>query len=119
MLVGRVKACLSFKHNGKRMPSAMVEWFEMVGDRPDENTGMWVVRPETSNGERVPSIVHLYSIVRDVHLIPVFWGTQMPIDFNFSYSLDAFEHFHVNKYADYYSFECIILNTNHDVIDCS
>ena len=68
---------------------------------------------------RVPSIVHLYSIVRDVHLIPVFWGTQMPIDFNFSYSLDAFEHFHVNKYADYYSFECIILNTNHDVIDCS
>lgn len=107
MLVGRVKAFLSFTHNDIISRGALVEWFENVGDEPDTVTGMWVVRPEVVDGQRTVSIVHLDSIVRAVHLVPVYRDTTMPHDFERSYSLTAFNRFYVNRYADYHSFECI------------
>ena len=30
----------------ENMPCALVNWFVLDGDEPDEATGMWVVRPE-------------------------------------------------------------------------
>lgn len=107
MIVGRVQAFLAFTHESLRYPCALVEWFLRQDDEPDEITGMWVVEPETVDGNRVVGLVHIDSIVRAVHLMPVFRTTQMPRDFHFSHSLDAFTCYYVNHYADYHSHESL------------
>ncbi|KAF8870197.1 hypothetical protein BD779DRAFT_1614206 [Infundibulicybe gibba] len=35
-----------FTHLDKIYPCALVEWFEKVGQRPDDDTGLWIVRPD-------------------------------------------------------------------------
>lgn len=107
--VARVLAFLSVHHPRKdeRIPCAVVEWFNLQGGRPSSITGMWVVKPAAVGGRKVWGIVHLDSIIRSVHLLPVFRGITIPIDFHFSNSLDAFTSFYINKYADYHTHECI------------
>lgn len=107
MIVGRVKAFLAFTHDLVRYPCALVEWFLRQNDEPHAETGMWIVEPEILDRKRVTGLVHIDSIVRAVHLMPVFRHLQMPHDFHFSYSLDAFTCFYVNKYVDYHSHECL------------
>lgn len=112
MIVGRVRAFITFTFDTEHYPCALVEWFLRQEDTPDVNTGMWVVEPEILDGERVVGLVHIDSIVRAVHLMPVYRNTQMPHDFHFSYSLDAFTCFYVNSYADYHSHECLTDRTS-------
>ncbi|KAK7676622.1 hypothetical protein QCA50_020436 [Cerrena zonata] len=107
MLVARVKAFLMLSHDNVAMPCALVQWFETVGDQPNEVTGIWAVRPEMFEDQQVTSVVHLDTIVRAVHLVPVFKDVTIPVDFRFAYSLDAFDLFYVNRYIDYHTFECI------------
>ena len=50
MVIGQVQLFFSFTYDRESYPCALVEWF-IPGDGPDEDTGMWVVRPEFhSNG---------------------------------------------------------------------
>ncbi|KAH9935840.1 hypothetical protein B0H21DRAFT_699135 [Amylocystis lapponica] len=107
MAVVRVVALIAFTHDNMRYPCALVEWFKPVGEGPDSVTGMYVVRPEVEDGQRVTTLIHLDCVVRAVHLIGVYHETRIPVDFHFSYSLDAFDMFYVNQYADYHSHECI------------
>lgn len=107
MIIGRVQAFLTFVYNSERYPCALVEWFLHQDDKPDPNTGMWVVEPEVLDGKRVVGLVHIDSIVRAVHLMPVFRNSQIPHDFHYSYSLDSFTCYYVNHYADYHSHECL------------
>ncbi|KAI0059028.1 hypothetical protein BV25DRAFT_1871690 [Artomyces pyxidatus] len=87
-------------------PCALVEWFSLHGDEPDDDTGMWVVTPDLdANGERDVSVVHLDCILRGAHLLPVFGNDFLPVDFDHRHSLDAFQAFYVNKYADHHSHE--------------
>ncbi|KDQ55244.1 hypothetical protein JAAARDRAFT_134224, partial [Jaapia argillacea MUCL 33604] len=102
MLVGHVMMFLSFTHKDISYPCALVEWFMPEGDSPDDVTGMWVVKPEVDNGCRTIGLVHTDCIICAVHLLPVFRDCRIPPDFHFSYSLDAFTAFYVNKYADYH-----------------
>lgn len=106
--VGRVRAFLSISHEQMRYPCALIDWFKIVGRKPANPTGMWVVRPDMRGRERVQSVISIDSIIRAVHLIPVYQGVVLPVDFSFSVSLDAFKHFYVNKYADYHSHKCLI-----------
>jgi len=56
-----------------------------------------------------PSVfVDINSVVRAVHLIGVYQDTVIPSDLAFYHSLDAFEVFYINKYADYHSHETIV-----------
>ena len=49
---------------------------------------------------------HLDSILRGAHLLPAFGeATHLPADFHFSYSLDVFEAYYINKYADNQMYE--------------
>lgn len=106
MSVVRVKLLFSFEYDGKTYPCALVDWFKRVGTSPDPETGMWKVRPETyRNGQRIVSVLHLDTFLRSAHLLPVFGQDVLPFDFHFSYSLDAFESYYVNKYADHHSHE--------------
>ncbi|KAF8951457.1 hypothetical protein BDZ97DRAFT_1910010 [Flammula alnicola] len=107
MSVVRVQLFMSFVHNGIEYPCALVEWFKKVGRSPDEETGMWVVKPEMvgRGNERLVTVVHLHTFLRGAHLIPVYGRRYLPVGFSHTWSLDAFEAFHVNKYADHHANE--------------
>ncbi|KDQ10666.1 hypothetical protein BOTBODRAFT_177952 [Botryobasidium botryosum FD-172 SS1] len=102
----RVRQFLSISHNGAHYQCALVEWFMVHGVAPDEDTSLWIVKPELNrDGSRSTSLIHLDHILRAAHLIPVFGDGFLPTDFHFSYSLDAFDYFYVNKYIDHHANE--------------
>jgi len=102
----RVMLFFSFVHQGKLYPCALVEWFKKYGAYPDKETGMWRVRPHMVGRHRLTTVIHLDSVLRGAHLLPVFGGaTHLPADFHFSYSLDVFEAYFINKYADNQMYE--------------
>ena len=85
-----------------------MEWFSTVGDAPDPVTGLWIVEPESVDGERVRGIIHVDSIVRSCHLQPVLQRTSIPYDFHFSDTLDAFKKYYINRYIDYHTHETLL-----------
>lgn len=107
MQAARVRLFFSIKHNSNTIPCALVEWYETVGNGPDKDVGMWVVKPEyTANRQRrVAAVIHLDSVVRGVHLIPVYRKQQIPRKHAYSTTLNNFRQFYVNKYIDYHAFE--------------
>ena len=108
MSVVRVKLFFSFTYEGDEYPCALVEWFKKVGRSPDKQTGMWVVKPEEDHhGTRLTSVVHLDTILRGAHLIPVFRKDFIPVNFRHNWSLDSFKAFFVNKYADHHANEIV------------
>ncbi|KAF5383865.1 hypothetical protein D9615_003635 [Tricholomella constricta] len=103
--VVRAQLFFSLDHQGVTYPCALVEWFKKVGRGPDPDLGMWKVRSDLVGGERETSVLHLDTFLRGAHLLPVFGEAYLPIDFHFSYTLDTFDLFYVNKFADYHSHE--------------
>jgi hypothetical protein len=99
--VVRTLLFFSFELNGTYYPCALVEWFKKVA--LDPITKMWVVRPDVVRGRRERSVLHLESFLQAAHLIPVFGTHKVPIDFHFSYSLDTFKAYYVNKYIDHHA----------------
>ncbi|KAI0314791.1 hypothetical protein OF83DRAFT_1165069 [Amylostereum chailletii] len=106
MATGRVKLFFSFTHAHIVYPCIFVDHFKRMGNAPDPVTGMWKLRPETSCTDmRIQSVEHLDSVLRSAHLLPVFGVGFIPHDFRFSYSLDSFTSYYVNKYADHHIYE--------------
>ena len=120
MDVARIKLFFSFKHMGRSIECALVHWFKVVGETPDNDTGMWVVKPEyldASSNRRnradAPieppkprlAIVNVDTILRAAHLIPVYGESFIPVGTHFSDSLDKFDRFFVNKYIDHQAYE--------------
>jgi hypothetical protein len=106
--VARVQLFFSFSHDGIEYPCALVRWFSHVDDLPDVDTGMWVVKPDVSDdGENIisESIVHLDTVVRACHLIPVFGPQRISRALSFTDTLNTFTYFYVNKYVDHHAFE--------------
>ena len=66
MSVVRIQLFFSFSYEGEEYPCALVEWFKKVGRSPDEQTGMWVVKPEEDHHrKRLTTIVHLENFRHD------------------------------------------------------
>jgi hypothetical protein len=105
MGVARVKSFVSFDFEGSTYSCAIVEWFKRFGGSPDRDTGMWVVQPDRSSGERDVTAIHIDSILRSAHLIPVFGTGRLPARFRREWSLDAFNSYYVNKYIDHHANE--------------
>lgn len=106
LFVGRVRLFFSFRLNNREVECALIEEFSEVSDEPDEETGMWIVAPDLDyDGSRTMSVVLLDSILRAAHLIGVAGEHLLPRNFPFSESLDAFNTFYVNKYADHHAHE--------------
>ena len=105
--IARVQLFFSFSHNGTQYPCALVHWFSHVGDSPNDNTGMWMVEPDTSDDDNEPitSIIHLDTIIRAAHLLPVFGHDYVSQTLSFTDTLNKFTRFYVNKYADHHAFE--------------
>jgi hypothetical protein len=108
LLAARVLLFMSFKHRGVDYPCALVTWFSEIGDEPCPDVGMWMVKPDLDHrGRRVMDIVHIDSILRGAHLIPIFGDDFVPLHFKYSSSLDSFKAFYINKYADHHSHEIV------------
>lgn len=108
--VARVLLFFSFKRHGNYYPCALVHWFPCVGDHPDDDTGMWIVRPEfhAGRGRRpVLQIIHTDSIHRMAHLLPIFGSAPVPDHLQFTHTLDAFESYYVSKWADHNSHDML------------
>ncbi|KAJ7346269.1 hypothetical protein DFH08DRAFT_701453 [Mycena albidolilacea] len=103
----RVWLFFRFKFRGVDYPCALIHWFSARGDEPCPDTGMWRITPDFQR-DRTPhlAVVHLDSILRGAHLIGIAGKDLIPVHhFNFSDSLDAFQAFYVNKYADHHAHE--------------
>ncbi|KAI9439187.1 hypothetical protein H4582DRAFT_2111330 [Lactarius indigo] len=104
--VVRLRALFSFIWRDIYYPCALIRWFIHVGDKPDEVTGLWVVQPDTNaDGSPAVEVIHLDSVLRAAHLLPVFGNSFMPIELSPHNALDAFETYYINKYIDYHAFE--------------
>jgi hypothetical protein len=107
LLVARVHLFFKFSHNGIDYPCALVHWFSTLGDKPHPDTNMWVVQPEVSRrGRRNMSVIHIDSIVRGAHLLPVF-PSDAPVyrQINYMNVLDLYASFYVNKFINHHAFE--------------
>jgi hypothetical protein len=105
--IAHVQLFFLFSHDGVYYSCALVCWFTCMADSPDDCTGMWVVEPDDE--EHPFSIIHLNSVVRVAHLLPVFGsGTgQVPKTLSFTDTLDTFKTFYVNKFVDHHAFKII------------
>lgn len=109
MDIARVRSLISFRYDGRRYECALVHWYTRIGNAPDEDTGMWIVRPTFLRGRR-PSlaVIHVESIFRAAHLIGVTKGQRIDlVDLEYHRSLDVFNRFYVNKYIDHHAFELL------------
>ncbi|KAG1904171.1 uncharacterized protein F5891DRAFT_1126616 [Suillus fuscotomentosus] len=104
--VARVICFFSFKHNWEVYPCALIQWFEKIGDCPDEDTGMWMVAPSFhEDGSRNLAVIHIETVFHAAHLIAIYGSEYIPHSLKFYHSLDTFGSFYVNKYADHHAFE--------------
>ncbi|KAG2140331.1 hypothetical protein BD769DRAFT_1384083 [Suillus cothurnatus] len=106
MDVTRVMAFFSLQQHSRPIPCAVVCWFNWVGNAPDPDTGMWMVKPAVS-AQNTPhfAIIHIDTIFRAAHLLPVFGTVPLSPSIKFHHVLDIFKLFYVNKFADHHAFE--------------
>jgi hypothetical protein len=109
MDVVRVLLFFSFDFSGTVYSCALVRWFTVIGDEPDVDTGMWIVKPEVdAGGSPVISVIHLDCVIRAVHLLDIFGtNTFLPNAFHFTQSLDSFRAFYINRFVDHHAFQMI------------
>ncbi|KAI6013170.1 hypothetical protein BKA83DRAFT_4466263 [Pisolithus microcarpus] len=104
--VARILAFFSFNYKGVTYPCAAVRWFDTIGNEPDNDMGMWMVRPtHSANNSPFFNVIHLDTIYRAAHLIPIYGTRFISPDIKSSNSYDAFRAFYVNKYADHHAFK--------------
>ncbi|KAF7972371.1 hypothetical protein HWV62_18074 [Athelia sp. TMB] len=102
----RIRLFFSLEFRGTVYPCALVHWYQRIDDVPDDTTGMWVVQPEVDENDRpLAAILHLDTILRASHLIPIFGTTTVPRGLSPAHSLDIFRAFYVNKFVDHHAFE--------------
>jgi hypothetical protein len=103
--VARVRLFFSFTFRGTFYPCVLVHWYSRVGNGPDEDTGMWVVKVEKgARGAPSAAVLHLGTIVRAAHLIGVYGKNRLSSDLTVEQSLDSFRICYVNKFIDHHSF---------------
>ncbi|KAJ6610445.1 hypothetical protein B0H10DRAFT_2166043 [Mycena sp. CBHHK59/15] len=102
LVIGHVILFFSFIFFNLDYKCTLVSW-------PDPDTGMWVVEPEVEWREPCLGIVKIDYIACAAHLIGVYGFTALPEDFHFSSSLDAFDRYFVNPYADHHIYIYLII----------
>jgi hypothetical protein len=106
MEVTRVICFFSFLFLGTTYPCALVHWYSHISEEPDVDTGMWMVSPDfNDNGNLILAVIHIDSIFRAAHLIPIFGNTVLPDNVTYYNSLDNFKGFYVNRFADHHTFD--------------
>ena len=107
--VAHAHLLFSFTLDGIKYPCAVVHWFSHPTDIPNDITGMYTVEPDCLlNGQLATAVVHLDTVFRAVHLIPVF-SNQPALSKHQHHEqmLDQFSEFYINKYINYHAFEVV------------
>jgi len=69
---------------------------------------MWMVKPSfLDDNTRYLSVVHIDTIVRAAHLIPIFGQEPVPSEVNLHNSLDVYRGFYINHFIDHHAFELV------------
>jgi hypothetical protein len=104
--VARVFLFFSFQHQNEMYPCALIQWYSYVGTQPDDDTGLWKIEPDTKdNGSPHLAVIHLDTIFRAVHLMPAYCTAEfISKTITMHSSLDTFNIFYVNRYADHHLF---------------
>ena len=77
-----------------------------AAEEADIGMGMWVVQPDNNDdGSPAVGVIHLDSVLRATHLMPVFGDQFIPIGLTPDRTLDVFQSFYINRYIDYHAFE--------------
>lgn len=106
LAVARLLILFSFGYDGVEYPCAFVQWFCRERDEPDEDTGMWIVEKEFyEDGSPRLAVIHLETILRAAHLIPVYGGEYVDEDLEHTDTLFRFDRFYVNKFVDHHANE--------------
>ena len=107
--VARVHLFFSFTLGEETFKCALIHEFCKSFTDPDPDNGLWIFEPDYDhNGYRIMSIVHVDSIIRAGHLLPVFKDVAViPREIDFTNTLDVFKAFYLNKYIDYHAFEIL------------
>lgn len=107
--VARAHLFFSFTLNGVKYPCALVHWFSRTTDTPNDVTGMYVVEPDQlPNGQPATAVVHLDTVFRAAHLLPVFTNhPALSKHQRHEQTLDLFSEFYVNRYIDHHAFEVV------------
>ena len=107
--VARVHLFFSFTFGEEVFECALIHEFCKSFTDLDPDNGLWIFEPDyDASGYRIMSVVHIDSIVRAAHLLPVFKdGTPIPREINFTHTRNIFKAFYLNKYIDYHVFETL------------
>ena len=71
--IAHILCFFSVKYLGTFYPCAVIHWFNCVGDGPDLDTRMWIVcTGYRSRNVRNIAIIHIDTIYRTAHLIPIY-----------------------------------------------
>ena len=90
--IAQVQMFFTFCHDDILYSCALVHWFETYGDGPCPETGMWTVKPDfDQRRQRICSVIHIDSILRAAHLLPVYGKKFIPENFQLYQSLRAFQ----------------------------
>jgi hypothetical protein len=109
LYVSRVTLLFSFSYCHTTHQCALVHLLPFKDDRPDEDTGMWIVERSRSG---VSQVIPLNAIYRAAHLIPVFHGVAtLSRTLSAANSLDHFRYYYVNKFIDHHAFEILHQST--------
>ena len=70
--------------------------------------GMWTVTQERDcRGKPTCEVIHIDSIARAAHLLPIYGSSRVPEDFDYHDALDAYNAFFVNHFIDNHTHEFI------------
>ncbi|KAF9218822.1 hypothetical protein BS17DRAFT_863841 [Gyrodon lividus] len=104
--IAHVLSFFSFTYREGTYMCAVIQWFNKISDSPDGDTGMWMVCPSyLPNHTPNFAIIHIDTIYRAAHLIPIYGANAISHDIKPHHSYDAFQAFYINKYADHHVFE--------------
>ncbi|KAG0698638.1 hypothetical protein DFH29DRAFT_810061, partial [Suillus ampliporus] len=103
--VVRALCFFSFKYKWVLYECTMVHWFDVIGNTPDEDMGMWIVQPSFDGHSPNIYMIHINAIYHTAHLLPIYGTDYIPHNINFCHLLDAFRTFCVNKFANHHAFE--------------
>ncbi|KAG1799570.1 uncharacterized protein BJ212DRAFT_1288039, partial [Suillus subaureus] len=106
MEIAHVMYSFSFTFEAVLYPCAVVHWFAKDGNRPDEDTRMWVVKPSFDTDHLLSvGIIHIDSIYCAAHLSQIYGAQLISCDLKHYDSYNAFRAFYVNKFANHHAFE--------------
>lgn len=106
LTIARTRLFFSFTFDGQIHKCSLVNEYNIVGTGPDEETGMWVMRPAYRSRSVVFSIIPIKTIYRATHLLPQYKDQdEISREMTSADTLDKYQQFYVNKFIDHQAFE--------------